>query len=209
MAIGSPFTLSNTITAGIISNVGREETELGLGGGRMKYIQTDAAVNSGNSGGPLINMDGEVIGITTLTVLGTSGISFAIPIDKANVIIQKLLQDGRVVRPYLGIEMVTLKPTIINILRTDPKRSSEQLPSTGVLVRKVDKSSPAYVSGIRPHDIIVEFDGKAIKSSDEVIDLVGDEVGKKIKLRALRMEDGKIVKKDFTIVTEILKDDQV
>jgi HtrA serine peptidase 2 len=105
-ALGSPFSLQNSVSAGIVSAVARHSSELGYPQKRGEFIQTDAAINSGNSGGPLINLDGEVIGINTMKVDGSVGISFAIPIDSAAQVIDQLLQKKVVTRPYLGMQMV-------------------------------------------------------------------------------------------------------
>lgn len=105
-ALGSPFSLQNSVSAGIISAVARHSSELGYPQKGGEFIQTDAAINSGNSGGPLVNLDGEVIGINTMKVDGSVGISFAIPIDTASQVIDQLLQHKKVVRAYIGMQMV-------------------------------------------------------------------------------------------------------
>ena len=105
IALGSPLTLQNTVTCGIISAIARQSSELGLPQLRSEFIQTDAAINRGNSGGPLVNLDGAVIGINTMKIAG-AGISFAIPIDSAWQVIEQLRENGKVVRPYLGFTMI-------------------------------------------------------------------------------------------------------
>lgn len=105
-ALGSPFSLQNSASAGIISAVARHSSELGFPQKGGEYLQTDAAINAGNSGGPLINLDGEVIGINTMKVDGSVGISFAIPIDTASQIIDQLLRHKKVVRAYIGMQMI-------------------------------------------------------------------------------------------------------
>jgi len=107
---------------------------------------------------------------------------------------------------FLGIEMISLTPTIVNMLRTFEKRLPKDFPTVGVLVPKILKNSPASLGGIQPRDIIVEFDGHPVKSSDEILNLVGDEVGRKIKVKILRIEDGKVAQREFTLITEALKD---
>ncbi len=109
IAIGSPMHLQNSASLGIVSATARHASELGLSNNRSEYIQTDAAINVGNSGGPLVNLDGEVIGINTMKVKGTDGISFAIPIDIASQIIKQLLERGKVTRPYVGLKMALAK----------------------------------------------------------------------------------------------------
>lgn len=108
-ALGSPFSLQNSVSAGIISAVARHSSELGYPQKSGEYIQTDAAINSGNSGGPLVNLDGEVIGINTMKVDGSVGISFAIPIDTAAQVIDQLLAHKKVVRAYIGLQMVNAR----------------------------------------------------------------------------------------------------
>merc|ERR1712176_957496 len=105
VALGSPLFLKNTITAGIISCVERKQSDLNLSGSRTDYIQTDASINMGNSGGPLVNLKGEVIGINAMKALSADGVSSAIPVDTAKFVIQQVLKYGRVVRPYIGIKM--------------------------------------------------------------------------------------------------------
>lgn len=108
VAIGSPMMLANSASLGIISATARHASELGMSNNRSEYIQTDAAINVGNSGGPLVNMDGEVIGINTMKVKGVDGISFAIPMDVASIIIRQLMTSGRVVRPFVGLKMAVV-----------------------------------------------------------------------------------------------------
>jgi HtrA serine peptidase 2 len=105
-ALGSPLSLQNSVSAGIISAVARHSSELGFPQKGGEYIQTDAAINAGNSGGPLIDLDGQVIGINTMKVDGSVGISFAIPIDTAVQVIDQLLEHKKVVRAYIGMQMI-------------------------------------------------------------------------------------------------------
>ncbi|XP_074677755.1 serine protease HTRA2, mitochondrial isoform X3 [Strix aluco] len=147
VAMGSPFALQNTITSGIVSSAQRGSRELGLAASDMEYIQTDAAIDFGNSGGPLVNLDGEVIGVNTMKV--TSGISFAIPSDRLRKFLQKEEQrksswfgNAETKRRYIGVMMLTLTPSILAELKLrDPSFPDV---SYGVLIHKVIIGSPAH-----------------------------------------------------------------
>lgn len=177
VAMGSPLSLSNTITAGVISSVNRGSKELGLHK-EMEYIQTDAAINFGNSGGPLVNLDGEVVGINTMKV--TTGISFAIPVDYASVFLKQSEQVESRVRSwlgqgtpstvakkkYLGITMLSLNPSLV--LELQQRNHDFPLVENGVLVWKVIIGSPAHWGGIQPGDIITDINGKPVKSANDI-----------------------------------------
>jgi serine protease Do len=158
IAIGNPFGLDRTVTAGIISATGR--TRVGVATYEA-FIQTDASINPGNSGGPLLNLQGKVIGINTAIVATGQGIGFSIPINMAREVMGQLIARGRVVRGWLGIVIQDLTPDLA---------AGFGLPGTagGVLVSDVMKDGPAEAAGMRPGDIIVEFTGAGIK---EVTDL--------------------------------------
>ncbi|KAL2919225.1 Serine protease htra3 [Polyrhizophydium stewartii] len=131
VAIGSPFGLQNTVTAGIVSSRRRRSAEIGARDSRVEYIQTDCVVHSGSSGGPLINLDGHVVGINT-TRAESEGISFAIRIDNAKEMIRQLVLDGRVTRPWLGIRMVTLSPNVRAQLHHQEREQASRRPDASL-----------------------------------------------------------------------------
>src|SRR5436190_6704605 len=151
VAIGNPFGYQHTVTAGVVSALGRS---LRSTSGRMidNIIQTDAALNPGNSGGPLINSDGEVIGVNTATIMQAQGLCFSISINSAKDIANMLIREGRVRKAYLGINMqeVNLHPRVINFHHLENKK--------GVFVMAVEKNSPAEKAGLRDGDVIIKFD---------------------------------------------------
>jgi len=155
IAVGNPFGLENTVTLGIISNLNRNVTQLGIYDKKLELIQTDAAINPGNSGGPLLNSDGEVIGINTLIRSGPgAGLSFAIPINKAKEIAYQLINNGKVIHPMIGISLI------------DESNSSA---NNVVKVGYVVPNSPAEKSGIMVNDIIIKVGNKDIKKTADVI----------------------------------------
>ena len=176
IAIGSPFGLENTVTAGIVSAKSRETGEY------LPFIQTDVAVNPGNSGGPLINMRGEVIGINSQIYSrsgGFMGISFAIPIDEASRVADQLRTSGRVIRGRIG---VTIAP-----VTKDVAESIGLGKPAGALVRGVEGGGPADKAGIEAGDIITKVDGKAIEKSGDLPRIVGaTKPGSKTVLQVFR-----------------------
>ncbi|MBW4676766.1 MAG: trypsin-like peptidase domain-containing protein [Desmonostoc geniculatum HA4340-LM1] len=174
IAVGNPLGFDNTVTLGIVSTLKRSSAQVGISDKRLDFIQTDAAINPGNSGGPLLNGRGEVIGINTAIRPDAMGIGFAIPIDKAKAIASVLQRDGRVAHPYLGVQMLTLTPDLAKQNNTDPN-SPIQIPEiNGVFVMQVIPNSPAASAGIRRGDIIVQVDGRAITSAEQLQNLVED-----------------------------------
>ncbi|XP_030627177.1 serine protease HTRA2, mitochondrial-like [Chanos chanos] len=173
VAMGSPFALRNTITSGIVSSAQRGSQELGLSNPNMDYIQTDAAIDFGNSGGPLINLDGEVIGINTMKV--TAGISFAIPADRLRLFLDQAANKrtswlGESKRRYIGVMMLTLTPSIIAELRMRDPSFPEV--THGILIHRVIMGSPAHRAGMKPGDIVVEINGTKVNTSEEIYNAV-------------------------------------
>uniref|UniRef100_G1PHR3 HtrA serine peptidase 4 n=1 Tax=Myotis lucifugus TaxID=59463 RepID=G1PHR3_MYOLU len=175
VALGSPFSLQNTVTAGIVSTTQRGGKELGLEDSDMDYIQTDAIINHGNSGGPLVNLDGDVIGINTLKV--TAGISFAIPSDRIREFLaefheRQLKGKALAQRKYLGLRML---PLTMNLLR-EMKRQDPDFPvvSSGVFVYEVIQGTAAESSGLRDHDVIVSINGQPVTTTTDVAEAVKD-----------------------------------
>lgn len=169
VAIGSPFSLQNTVTTGIVSTTQRGGKELGLRNSDMDYIQTDAIINYGNSGGPLVNLDGEVIGINTLKV--TAGISFAIPSDK----IRQFLAEshdrqakGKTTpkKKYIGVRMMTLTPTLAKELKE--RQSDFPDVTSGAYVIEVIPKTPAESGGLKESDVIISINGERITSASDV-----------------------------------------
>jgi serine protease Do len=183
IAIGNPFGLNQTVTAGIVSATGRV-----IGQGPYDdFIQTDASINPGNSGGPLLNLDGEVVGISVAIVSGSGGnlgIGFATPSRLASGVINQLRSGGKVVRGWLGVTVQPITPELAESLR---------LPETvrgGVLVSDVKPGGPAAAGGVKRGDLIRSFDGKSVRSWRDFVTAVADApIGKEAEIRVLR--DGK------------------
>ena len=190
IAVGNPLGLDNTVTLGIVSSLNRASSEVGIPEKRLDFIQTDAAINPGNSGGPLVNSQGEVIGINTAIRADGQGIGFAIPIDEAKVIQEKLVKGESIPRPYIGVRMITLTPEIIEKINKNPN-SSIQLPDTdGVLIAQVISNSPAAKGGLRLGDVITEIDGQKITAAEELQNIVQkSQIGKPLKITVKRGKD--------------------
>ena len=161
LAVGSPFGLQATVTAGIISAKARQLDQ----GPFDDFLQTDAAINPGNSGGPLVNMQGEVIGINTAIVAGGSGIGFAIPSNMARKIYTELREKGRVTRGWLGVSIQPLTPELA--------RSFGSKDAKGVLINEVMPDSPAAKAGLKPGDILLEFEGRSMEGPGDLQRAVG------------------------------------
>jgi S1-C subfamily serine protease len=180
IAVGNPFGFQFSVTAGVVSALGRS---MRASSGRMmeEIIQTDAALNPGNSGGPLVDSNGRVIGVNTATILGAQGLCFAVGIDTAKYIASQILQHGHVRRSWIGIaaQNVPLPRRIVY---------EYKLPvSSGVMATHIDPQSPAERAGLRDGDIIVSFAGESVSAIDELHRLLtADRVGKNLPLMVLR-----------------------
>lgn len=187
IAIGNPYGFQCTVTAGVVSALGRS---LRSQSGRLidNIIQTDAALNPGNSGGPLVNSRGEVIGVNTAMILPAQGICFATAINTVKFVAGRLIKDGRVRRSYVGIggQNVPLHRRLVRF---------HDLPvESGVLVISVEPDSPAQKAGLQEGDVIVAFNGQPIASIDDLQRLLTDErIGTKIPLTIIRRSEKKVV----------------
>ncbi len=178
IAIGNPFSLGGSVTAGIVSARNRDINS----GPYDNYIQTDAAINRGNSGGPLFNLDGEVIGVNTAIISpsgGSIGIGFAVPSKTVMAIVQQLQQFGEARRGWLGVKIQQVTDEIAESLNIKPAR--------GALVAGIDDKGPAKPAGIEAGDVIIKFDGKDIKEMRDLPRIVADTtVGKDVEVIIVR-----------------------
>src|SRR5438105_108884 len=183
IAIGNPYGFQYTVTAGVVSALGRS---LRSYSGRMidDVIQTDASLNPGNSGGPLVSSDGKVIGVNTATIMGAQGLCFAIGINTAKFVASRLLQQGRIRRAYIGVEAQTV-PLHRRIVRF------YDLPKeTGVMVTGVETSSPAQKADLREGDVIIAFGDQPVAGVDDLHRLLTDtQVGVKNSVTIVRRTD--------------------
>ncbi len=187
MAVGNPLGMQSSITCGVISAVNREVTD--SDGKNFTLIQTDAAINSGNSGGALVNSEGKVVGINTLKLSGTGieGMGFAIPINATTDITSQLMQYSKVKRPYIGISGMDL---------TENTAKANKL-VVGIYVKSVDDFSAGEKAGIRIGDVIIEADGKKITKMDELNEIKNShQIGDEMKIKVNR--DGQ--EKELTII---------
>ena len=187
MAVGNPLGMQNSVTAGIVSAVNREVED--DDGKKFTLIQTDAAINAGNSGGALVNSKGEVVGINTLKMSGTGieGMGFAIPINSTVDIYEQLIQYNKVKRPFIGI-------TGLDLSEKDAKKYNYPI---GIYVRIVDDFSAAQKAGIKPGDVIIQADGKDVKTMAELNSIKNThKIGDEMILRISR--DGK--EEDIVVV---------
>jgi S1-C subfamily serine protease len=180
IAIGNPLGFQATVTAGVVSAVGRS---LRSRSGRLmdNIIQTDAALNPGNSGGPLVTSRGEVVGVNTAVIMPAQGIAFAVAINTAKYVAGRLIRDGRIRRGYLGVagQTVALHPRLV--------RAYGLPASSGVLILSVDARSPAQTTGLRERDIIVSLDGQPVAGVDDLQRLLTERpIGTRLPLVILR-----------------------
>jgi serine protease Do len=197
LAIGSPFGFENTVTAGIVSGTSRSLPE----GTYVPFIQTDAAVNPGNSGGPLFNMRGEVIGVTSAIYSRTGGymgVAFAIPIDVASNVAEQLLRTGKVERGRIGIGIQDLNASLAKSFGLERPQ--------GALVSTVEQGGPAEKAGLKPGDVILSYNGKPLDNSNQLPPLVAaTKPGSRASVEVWR--DGK--KQTLDVAVGELKEEQV
>jgi len=193
VAIGNPYGFQYTVTAGVVSALGRS---LRSQSGRLieDVIQTDAALNPGNSGGPLVNSQGEVVGVNTATILPAQGLCFAISINTAQFIASKLIRHGRVRRSYIGVQAQT------TALNRSIARHYQLETLTGALVLAAEPESPAQKAGLQEGDVIVSLAGEPVEGVDVLHRLLGeDRIGIKTRLIVLRGSK----RLEFTVVPEM------
>jgi S1-C subfamily serine protease len=183
IAIGNPYGFQCTVTAGIVSALGRS---LRTQSGRLidDVIQTDAALNPGNSGGPLVNSRGEVIGVNTAVILPAQGICFAVPVDTAKFVLTYLMRDGKIRRAYIGVagQNIDLHRRLV--------RFHQLTSDSGVLVISIEPGGPAAAAKIEDGDVIVALDGRTVATIDDLHRmLTGDKIGLKSKLTVLRRSE--------------------
>ena len=196
IAIGNPYGFQYTVTAGVVSALGRS---LRGESGRLmdNIIQTDAALNPGNSGGPLVNARGEVIGVNTATILPAQGLCFAIAIDTAKFIAMKLIKEGRVRRSYIGVGGVSVP------LPRATTRLFSLLVEGGVLAQQIEPNSPAQKAGVQEGDVIVALGSKPVGSVDDLLRHLGEEqIGQNLPLALLRRAGGTVERLVLNIVPD-------
>ena len=180
IAIGNPYGFQYSVTAGVVSALGRS---LRSDSGRLidNVIQTDAALNPGNSGGPLVNSNGEVIGVNTAVILPAQGLCFAVAINTAKFVAARLIKDGKIRRAYLGLggQNVTIPRIVV--------RSQQLKTEAGVLVISVEKQSPAERAGLSQGDVIIALDGVPVRSVDDLHKILTEaRIGSSCELTLLR-----------------------
>lgn len=193
LAIGSPFGLDQTVTAGIISGKNRVQGIVGGGDGFEDFLQTDAAINPGNSGGPLVNLRGELVGINTAILSRTgasAGIGFAIPVSLAEPVLDSIIDSGSVRRGFLGAQVDSINPEI--------KKEFDLKIDSGALIRAVVDGQPAATAGLQPGDVVTSIDGKEVSSGTQMRNVIASKApGSKVALTVNR--GGEIKKLTVTL----------
>lgn len=197
LAMGSPFGLDQTVTAGIISKKERESPYFNV---FQRFLQTDAAINRGNSGGPLVNMRGEVIGMNSQIATSTgdyNGIGFALPANETNFVYKQIIAQGKVKRGYLGITLESVHDEFAKVYGLPEAKGAIV---TFVAEKENGEPTPAASVGILPNDIIVEFEGQPVLNAQDLIQRVaGTPVGQQVKLVYLRDVNGKLERKTANV----------
>jgi serine protease Do len=193
LAIGSPFGLEQTVTAGIIST---KERQTDPGASFRRFIQTDAAINRGNSGGPLVNMRGEVIGINSQIATSTgdyNGIGFALPTNIAASVYKQLMTTGKVRRGYLGVFLDSVKPEFARVYQMGSAK--------GAIIKDVaDAKGPAALAGIQTNDVVVEFNGQPVENAQDLINKVASTpVGESVPVTYLREVADKLERRQTSV----------
>jgi serine protease Do len=185
LAIGNPLGFEHTVSAGIVSAKGRQLIQASTAPSYQDFIQTDAAINRGNSGGPLVNMRGEVIGITSMIASptgGSIGIGFAIPSNLALKVVKQLQDKGRVIRGFLGVNPQDLSE--------EEKRALDLKSRRGAFITQVEPGTPAEKAGLERYDVIIEFNGQPVKNSHDISFKIAETApGTKVDIKVIR--DGK------------------
>jgi serine protease Do len=192
IAVGNPYYYEHTVTVGVVSAKGRKLPDLSKDYSMDEFIQTDAAINFGNSGGPLLNANGEVIGVNSAISSVGQGIGFAVPINTAKAILSQLKTTGHVSRGYLGIRLRNVS--------ADLKEAFNLKDTKGALVEEVERGLPGERAGLKPGDVIIGVDGKNVGTTDELVKVISArEPGSRVRLNLMR--DGRPV-----LVTARLED---
>lgn len=187
IAIGNPLGLDHTVTAGIISALGRSSSEVGIPDKRVRFIQTDAAINPGNSGGPLLNDRGQVIGINTAIRANAQGLGFAIPIETAKTISDQLFKQGKASHPFLGVQMADLSAELRDRIKRESRKQIQITEEKGVIILGIAKDSPAAKADLQPGDIFKTIQGQAVQTSSEVQSKVeASTIGQPLSIEILR-----------------------